>query len=864
MSMNKIRIFSVLSALLFSLVFLFIVFPSSIEASAEEITIDSDYDISEQDAFPTIGYQGNYSSCVAWSTTYYQFTYQIAKLNNLNAKEYSYNRFSPMYVYNLLNYGASYDMGVGIEECYEVLQELGAIRYSEFNHDVSVPSLCEWHANKWFAVNNQDGSLNYDATVSSLTTALQTRVSSWTVHQFASINISTPITPSDQSAIDEMRSLIYNDNALSVMIKDGEYIRDLPSLPTASNGEKYIRYFVQNNSGSSHALTIVGYDDTLWCDIDNDGLCDAFELGAFKAANSWGDDWGSDGYVWIPYDALNRVSYSSDPNLSPSNRVAAIYNNRYYTISVANYTPEFTVAVTINQNNRMGFKVGVERANYVGDVYCDTVYDARDNLGYNLNGNQIPTDFNGNNLYKNPNIAYYDRVFVFDVSNTAYIEGDMDYFPHERDGRTVYDTTNAAVYGLIVEDMSGLDGDTTVKKIVWKDSQGNTLKSVQPNEVLVDEETTYYFGEFVTSVAFTDLPGNMYVGDIGQFEVSVNPATATQKGVVWSSSDQSIATISSNGQVTAVGAGSVTITATAMDGSGKSASYVCLVKAYYNININCARNQDARRVHFTFTANSGYINANIHIGNREFHILREGNALVAQDNDIVNGLMNVSFSSISGSDDVLWSVDVKLNQPTTVSTFFSEDIWVEFTTIYYVSQRSERFKGCVFWGNHIHYGIEEGTKVSDLINSYSGNGGQYDCYLFNALTSQFDRISYTDNVTNAGTGMVIVRKIAGKVLDAYYIVLYGDVTGGGTIGDGMIEVDDALRVLQHYAATNTITSSLLLIAADANHDGVVDISDAQLIIAYSVGTDEINQSPNNAPELPDDVYFELSWLEFDD
>ncbi|MBO4933716.1 MAG: hypothetical protein J5441_00895 [Clostridia bacterium] len=62
----------------------------------------------------------------------------------------------------------------------------------------------------------------------------------------------------------------------------------------------------------------------------------------------------------------------------------------------------------------------------------------------------------------------------------------------------------------------------------------------------------------------------------------------------------------------------------------------------------------------------------------------------------------------------------------------------------------------------------------------------------------------------------------------------------------------------------TITSSLLLIAADANHDGVVDISDAQLIVAEDAGIPSINQNPLTEPELPDDVYFELSWLDFDD
>lgn len=53
---------------------------------------------------------------------------------------------------------------------------------------------------------------------------------------------------------------------------------------------------------------------------------------------------------------------------------------------------------------------------------------------------------------------------------------------------------------------------------------------------------------------------------------TVEPADATNQDVIWKSSDTSIATVSADGTVTAISAGNATITATAADGSGISAS----------------------------------------------------------------------------------------------------------------------------------------------------------------------------------------------------------------------------------------------------------------------------------------------------
>lgn len=59
---------------------------------------------------------------------------------------------------------------------------------------------------------------------------------------------------------------------------------------------------------------------------------------------------------------------------------------------------------------------------------------------------------------------------------------------------------------------------------------------------------------------------------------TVKPDNATNKDVIWESSDTSIATVSEDGTVTAISAGTATITATAQDGSEVSASCKLTVK----------------------------------------------------------------------------------------------------------------------------------------------------------------------------------------------------------------------------------------------------------------------------------------------
>ena len=60
-------------------------------------------------------------------------------------------------------------------------------------------------------------------------------------------------------------------------------------------------------------------------------------------------------------------------------------------------------------------------------------------------------------------------------------------------------------------------------------------------------------------------------GQTAQLSASVLPSNAENKSIVWSTSNASVATVDNNGVVTAVANGNATITAAALDGSGKYA-----------------------------------------------------------------------------------------------------------------------------------------------------------------------------------------------------------------------------------------------------------------------------------------------------
>lgn len=132
-----------------------------------------------------------------------------------------------------------------------------------------------------------------------------------------------------------------------------------------------------------------------------------------------------------------------------------------------------------------------------------------------------------------------------------------------------------------------LPSDATNKTLSWTSSnssvasvdQDGTVHALRAGTATITASATDGSGKYATctvtvtgtTVSVTGVTLNtnalsLNVGGEGTLTATVTPSNATNKAVTWSSSNTSVATVSSTGKVTAVAAGSATITVTTSDG----------------------------------------------------------------------------------------------------------------------------------------------------------------------------------------------------------------------------------------------------------------------------------------------------------
>lgn len=110
--------------------------------------------------------------------------------------------------------------------------------------------------------------------------------------------------------------------------------------------------------------------------------------------------------------------------------------------------------------------------------------------------------------------------------------------------------------------------------------KNNIFSTATGSEFVLDNTTTNVTTEraLVQSITLDSSTLSLIVGDTWQLNADVQPTFASTKELEWTSSNPDIATVSSNGFITATGIGTATITAAAVDGSGVKAECNVTVK----------------------------------------------------------------------------------------------------------------------------------------------------------------------------------------------------------------------------------------------------------------------------------------------
>ena len=290
--------------------------------------------------FPPISSQGGLGSCASFSTTYYTMTSQVARLRgwNVKADNNPAHIFTPRFTYNMINNGV--DSGSYHLTAYWLLTMTGCATYADFPYDAVDYKSWPTTASVWRE------ALNYRMLNCGTVTAIDTEVGLANAKQMLADGyiFNFPAAVSDW----QFTSLV-NDPATTA--DDALFAVGVPATRP-----RVVSHCI--DGVVNHAMTIVGYNDDVWCDINRNGVVDAGEKGALRIANSWGQ-WEDGGFVWVAYDALKTVSGVAGGYSGPREEAIADHSIAWMSARPS-YTPSLVAEFTVThaQRNQMSLTVG--------------------------------------------------------------------------------------------------------------------------------------------------------------------------------------------------------------------------------------------------------------------------------------------------------------------------------------------------------------------------------------------------------------------------------------------------------------------------------------------------------------------------
>ncbi len=335
----------------------------------------------------------------------------------------------------------------------------------------------------------------------------------------------------------------------------------------------------------NHAVQIVGWDDTYSrSNFNSDPGID----GAWLAKNSMGTGWGDDGYFWISYD---------DHALIQGSAKAFVFAFESADNYVHIYQYDGSAGAYINSaTNSTGYQVasGSSVAN-VFKVPSDTPAGAEtlDAVSFALYA--VSVDYSIQ-IYRNPSDAadptsgeaLLTQPVTGKTSFVGYYTVPLDEKPLLQAGDTF----------SVVVTLSKSSGKAVDYFADLSYQNGNWIRFT--NQVQAGQSFAYTGGGWsdlaasgasarikaftndvripATGLSISAASDHLWKGDTLPLSVTVTPENATEKKLVWTSSDPSVASVDEAGVVSGKKSGSATITATLADGSGISASYTVTVR----------------------------------------------------------------------------------------------------------------------------------------------------------------------------------------------------------------------------------------------------------------------------------------------
>ena len=305
-------------------------------------------------------------------------------------------------------------------------------------------------------------------------------------------------------------------------------------------------------AGTNHDVLIVGWNDSF---DRNKFKQKPSSNGAWRVRNSWGSNWGDNGYFWISYE---DKSLSSPVAFDAENSSISSY---CYSYSKVPYPASYTYADKSTAEVKQSFTVDAgEKLNAVG---VDTADD-----GYTLkavvkaggtvvasSGTYTATYEGFHRLTLSPAYAVNSRTTLEVTVTYQRKDGGKAVIPYQYAGENKPDTGEAGYAytagvggGGFTINGTAVNGDSTIRLYTQKNSSSGLLTKIALNKTEISLKTAEAYDLKVSSWT---------------------PSNATNKSVRWYSSDNSIAYIADDTQGRVVGGtktGTATVTAMSTNG----------------------------------------------------------------------------------------------------------------------------------------------------------------------------------------------------------------------------------------------------------------------------------------------------------
>ena len=150
-------------------------------------------------------------------------------------------------------------------------------------------------------------------------------------------------------------------------------------------------------------------------------------------------------------------------------------------------------------------------------------------------------------------------------------------------GGIVFDGNQGTVYGSVTlqEDLEIGEGESLT---IGQDASLTTGGKLTVNGGTLNGSPNGDVTYKVTGVSLNKDSLTLVEGGTATLTATITPNNASNKSVTWSSDNESVATVNATGEVTAIGAGTATITATTVDGGKTATCTVTVTARTYNIS----------------------------------------------------------------------------------------------------------------------------------------------------------------------------------------------------------------------------------------------------------------------------------------